>query len=75
VNRHLGGNCAVPLGAFAERSGTGLRLRALVASPDGRRIARADELGTAADPEALGARVAELLRARGAAEILQALTQ
>ena len=42
VNRHLGGNCAVPLGAFAERSGTGLRLRALVASPDGRRIARAD---------------------------------
>lgn len=73
VNRSLGGNCAVPLGAFAEPTASGLRLRALVASPDGRRIARADEQGAAADPEALGARVAEQLRARGAVEILQAL--
>ena len=73
VNRSLGGNCAVPLGAFAEPSAGGLRLRALVASPDGRRIARADENGPAEDPEALGARVADLLRARGAIEILQSL--
>jgi hydroxymethylbilane synthase len=73
VNRSLGGNCAVPLGAFAEQTTTGLRLRALVGSPDGRRMARADEKGSAADPEALGVRVAELLRARGAVEILQAL--
>jgi len=47
----------------------------LVAAPDGRRTARADEDGSAADPEALGARVAELLRGRGALEILQALQQ
>lgn len=73
VNRSLGGNCAVPLGAYAEAGATGLRLRALVASPDGRRMARADESGPAADPEALGARVADLLRARGAIEILQSL--
>lgn len=74
VNRSLGGNCAVPLGAFAEQTAIGLRLRALVGSPDGRRMARADEKGSAADPEALGVRVAELLRARGALEILQALS-
>lgn len=73
VNRSLGGNCAVPLGAFAERSATGLRLRALVASPDGRRIARAEAEGAAADPEALGERVAAQLRAQGAEEILRAL--
>jgi hydroxymethylbilane synthase len=73
VNRSLGGNCAVPLGAYAEALAAELRLRALVASPDGRRMARADESGPAADPEALGARVAALLRARGAIEILQSL--
>lgn len=73
VNRSLGGNCAVPLGAFAERVAAGLRLRALVASPDGRRFARADEEGAIADCEALGMRVAELLRGRGAVEILQSL--
>jgi hydroxymethylbilane synthase len=73
VNRALGGNCAVPLGAFAEHASGRLRLRALVASPDGRRTARAEDTGDASDPEALGLRVAELLRQRGAAEILAAL--
>jgi hydroxymethylbilane synthase len=74
VNRALGGNCAIPLGAFAERAGERLRLRALVASPDGRRIARADCEGEAAAPEALGERAAQLLRERGAGEILASLT-
>ncbi len=73
VNRALGGNCAVPLGAFAEAEGAGLRVRALVASPDGARVARAECEGPIADPEALGERVAQLLRERGAAEILAAL--
>jgi hydroxymethylbilane synthase len=73
VNRSLGGNCAVPLGAFAVPSAGGLRLRALVASPDGRRTARADEEGAAAGPEALGSRVADRLREGGAVEILRAL--
>jgi hydroxymethylbilane synthase len=48
-------------------------LRALVASPDGRRIARAEGEGAAAQPEELGLRVAGLLRERGAGEILAAL--
>ena len=73
VNRALGGNCSVPLGAYAELNGTRLRLRALVASPDGRRIARAEREDDADDPERVGNEVAALLRAQGAAEILAEL--
>jgi hydroxymethylbilane synthase len=71
VSRALGGSCAVPLGAYAERSGDRLRLRALVASLDGRRIARADLEGI--DPAALGAQAVAELRRQGAVEILSAL--
>lgn len=73
VSLALGGSCTIPLGAFAEISGSELRLRALVAAPDGKRIAHADCAGPAADPEALGARAARLLRAQGADEILAAI--
>ncbi|MDA8107800.1 MAG: hydroxymethylbilane synthase [Betaproteobacteria bacterium] len=73
VNAALGGNCSIPLGAYASLEGERLRLRALVAAPDGRRAARADCTGEAAQPEALGLQAAELLRQRGAAEILAAL--
>ena len=76
VNRALGGSCTIPLGAYAEIAETGgekLRLRALVASPDGKRVARAEGEGDAARPEELGLRIAALLRERGAAEILAAL--
>jgi hydroxymethylbilane synthase len=73
VNRALGGSCTIPLGAYAQEAAGRLRMRALVASPDGRRIARAEGEGDAGQPEALGLRVANLLRERGAAEILAAL--
>jgi hydroxymethylbilane synthase len=75
VSRALGGSCTIPLGAYAEPSGSlpasRLRLRALVASPDGRRVVRADAEGD--DPERLGAEIAEMLRALGAEEILKSL--
>ena len=73
VSRALGGNCSVPLGAYAEESGGRLRLRALVAAPGGQRIARAECEGTRAEAEALGGRAAEELRRKGAAEILASL--
>lgn len=73
VSRALGGNCAVPLAAFAEAREGRLVLRALVASPDGSRVARADCEGPDTDPEALGAAAARMLRERGAAAILAAL--
>jgi hydroxymethylbilane synthase len=75
VNRALGGSCTIPLGAYAQAESGALRLRALVASPDGKRVARAEAEGDAAAPEALGLRVAEILRERGAAEILAGLVR
>jgi hydroxymethylbilane synthase len=71
VSRALGGSCTVPLGAYAEPEGAGLRLRALVASPDGRRIARAD--CRASDPAEAAAQAVAELRRQGAADILSAL--
>lgn len=73
VSLALGGSCTLPLGAYAELAGGQLRLRALVAAPDGRRVARVDCTGPASDPEALGARAAAELRAQGADEILSAI--
>jgi hydroxymethylbilane synthase len=71
VSRALGGSCALPLGAYAEPDAAGLKLRALVASADGKRVVRAEARG--ADPEALAREVVERLRRQGAAEILAAL--
>ena len=73
VSLALGGSCTIPLGAYAELQGARLRLRALVAAPDGTRTARVDCEGPAAEPEALGAQAAAELRARGADEILAAI--
>ena len=73
VSRALGGSCAIPLGAYAETQGEVLRLRALVAAPDGKRFAHADCTGAKDDPHGLGERAASELRAHGAAEILAAL--
>jgi hydroxymethylbilane synthase len=73
VNLALGGSCTIPLGAYAEISGGRIRLRAIVASPDGRQAVRADGEDEVRAAEALGMRVAALLRERGAGEILAAL--
>ena len=69
VSRALGGNCSLPLAAYAESKENILTLRALVASGDGRRVLRAQAAG--ADAEALGAAVAAQLRRQGADEILK----
>jgi hydroxymethylbilane synthase len=68
VSRALGGSCALPLAAFATQESQ-LRLRALVASADGRRIVRAEQAGR--DPEALGAAVAAELLRQGAGALLK----
>ena len=73
VSRALGGSCQLPLGAYAQAEGEALRLRGLVASPDGTRIVRAEVRGAAGEPERSGERLAEELLARGADEILAAL--
>ncbi len=64
----LGGGCALPLGAFAERSEAGVRMVAIALTPDGGRYARA-EVEAATPGEA--AEIAALdLSAGGADEIL-----
>jgi hydroxymethylbilane synthase len=71
----LAGGCNVPLGGYAELAGTRLRLRGLVAQPDGARIVRGEAEGALDAPEALGRALAATLKARGAGDILAALAQ
>lgn len=70
VSAVLGGSCQVPLGAYAQARGDAIRLRALVASPDGKHMCSADVSGPADAPEALGHLAAERLVAAGARELL-----
>jgi hydroxymethylbilane synthase len=71
----LGGGCLLPLGAHASVSADGatLRLLAVVASPDGQRLLRAEGTGMATRPVALGRAVARDLLRQGAGEIVAAV--
>jgi hydroxymethylbilane synthase len=69
----LAGNCNLPLGAYAETGGGALRLRGFVGTADGARLVSGELEGPAGDPRALGAALAERLRAQGAADILAQL--
>jgi hydroxymethylbilane synthase len=73
LSRALAGSCQVPLGGFAEVADGKLRMRGFVASPDGKRMTHADLIGEIGNPETLGNKVADALRAQGADEILAAL--
>jgi len=68
VMARLGGGCALPLGALATVTGDTVRLVALVASPDGSRIVRAES--EAATPEGAAEAASAELLAGGAGEIL-----
>ena len=70
MNTRLNGGCQVPIAGFAELHGSELRLRALVGSPDGERMLRAEAQAGASEAEALGITVAEALLAQGAGDIL-----
>jgi hydroxymethylbilane synthase len=72
VSRTFGGSCQIPLAAFAVPDADGMRLRAMVATPDGKRMAHADASGPAHEPEVLGRRIADILKAQDAAAILAA---
>ena len=70
--RELGGDCNVPLAAYAEaEAGSALRLRAALGLPDGTRIEEVALRGE--DPEALGTAAAEAIRERGGEAILAEL--
>lgn len=65
----LGASCLTPMAAHARMHGGALRVSALVASEDGRRVLREQARGAPADAVALGLAVADRLLARGAADI------
>lgn len=75
VSRVFGGSCQIPLAAFATVNGTAMRLRAMVATPDGRRSARAEVAGSWEHPEFLGEQVSILLEDQDARAILEACKQ
>jgi hydroxymethylbilane synthase len=72
LSKSFGGSCQIPLAAFATVHGESMHLRAMVATPDGKRIASAEATGPADAPEALGRNIADALRAQDADAILAA---
>lgn len=70
VNR-LGGNCSLPLGAYAEQRDGGVRLMAVVIAPDGSDLAWAQV--EAPDPHQAAEEAARTLLAGGAEAILSAV--
>ena len=70
VSKVFGGSCQIPLAAFATVDGDTMRLRAMVATPDGSRMASAELSGPAHLPEVLGEQVSKLLADQDATAIL-----
>ncbi len=71
----LEAGCRLPVAALGQSYPGGVRLRGVVAAPDGLRVVRAEGTGTPEAAEALGIRVAEALRARGADLLLRELIE
>ena len=69
----LGGGCHVPAAAFAELDGGRVRMRAMIAMPDGTNMIRESGDAVASEGVALGRRVAEAVLARGGWEIVASL--
>ncbi|HEY4010567.1 MAG TPA: hydroxymethylbilane synthase [Acidobacteriaceae bacterium] len=67
----LGGGCNLPLGAFCHLVDSSWHLHAMVVSPDGEQIAQVlERVPHGIAPEELGQRVADVLKERGALELL-----
>jgi hydroxymethylbilane synthase len=67
----LGGDCDVPIAALAEHTEIGsLRLRVLVATPDGSRLLRHESQAAAANAVDLGAAAADVILRRGGGAVL-----
>jgi hydroxymethylbilane synthase len=71
VSAGIGADCSAPLGAYARQTDEGIHLQARLATPDGKRILRAEAMGSVAS--ALGQEVAAQLLEQGAGDLLAAL--
>ena len=70
--RTLGAGCRTPVGAYAAVAGDAVKLLGAVYSADGTECIEGEESGPAAEAERVGARLAEMLVAKGAGELLAA---
>jgi len=70
----LDGSCRTPIAALAELERDALRLRALVALPDGSRLHRVELKGAAGDGAALGREAGQRLRSEAGADFFAALS-
>jgi len=75
VSKVFGASCQIPLAAHATVTGALMHLRAMVATPDGKRSAYAELEGACDTPDELGQRVADLLAMQDAAAILDLCRQ
>jgi hydroxymethylbilane synthase len=73
MNHRLNGGCQVPIAGHAVLEGDELSMRALVGTPDGSRVLRAERRAPRPGAVELGAGLADDLLSQGAGEILQAL--
>lgn len=71
----IGGGCQVPMGALATLNEEVMRLVAVVASLDGDTLIRAEIDGPAGNGEALGWELAEIMKGKGAGDILENIRQ
>jgi hydroxymethylbilane synthase len=71
--RRMGGSCRTPLAAKGSVQGGAVRLTALIASPDGKRLIRGEQEGEIRSTEQIGITLAERLLERGGQEILEEL--
>jgi hydroxymethylbilane synthase len=69
--RELEGGCQVPIGVNTTIAGDTLTLKGLVATLDGSQVIKDEVSGPATEAEALGAKLAGMLKAQGAQVILQ----
>jgi hydroxymethylbilane synthase len=74
MNRRLNGSCQVPIGGYCTVSEGFLRLKGLVATPDGQTILVAEANASIGATEGLGRQVADLLITEGATKILERYT-
>jgi hydroxymethylbilane synthase len=73
--RRLGASCHSPVAAHAVQDGERLRMCGFIGAPDGSQAFRDTADGTLADPRELGTRLADLMLAAGAGELLAALRE
>jgi hydroxymethylbilane synthase len=68
--RELEGGCQVPIGVNTSINGDKLTLKGIVASLDGQTLVKGEVTGELSNPEAIGAELADDLKAKGAQDIL-----